>query len=509
MQTVSVKLPLSGLPFQRKVALLAIIAVGLLAGIVWVWPGAQNALFNPGAAPNPQQSQEPPFEGWWDARRVGDPYGTKVDGLLTFRGNPTRTFYGTGPVPRTKPQELWRYPKGGGMCAISSDENGPREWCGTGYTGQPAVFEREGRTWVVFGAYDKAVHFVDAKTGTDIIPKFETGDIIKGTVTIDPDGYPIVYTGSRDNFFRAIAFDGPKPRELWKISATAVKPTLWNDDWDASALILDDYLFEGGENGQFHIVKLNRGYGSDGKVSVKPELVFHTPSWDDQLLKDTKDNNVSVEGAVTVIGNVIYFANSGGLVQGWDISGLKEGKKPERVFRFWTGDDTDGALVADDQGFLYVGSEYERLNQTSKNNGQMMKLDPRKPDNPLVWKVDEQFRDGEKKGGIYGSPAIYKDLIIWGTNRGKIFGIDRETGQKRWELDMVRVHMSPVVVDGVLLAGDCRGEFSAWDISDTKAAPQQLWQMKPGSCIESTPAVWKGNIYFGTRGGGFHAFGIR
>ena len=36
---------------------------------------------------------------------------------------------------------------------------------GTGWTGEPAVFERDGRTWVVFGAYDRALHFVDADTG--------------------------------------------------------------------------------------------------------------------------------------------------------------------------------------------------------------------------------------------------------------------------------------------------------------------------------------------------------
>ena len=49
-----------------------------------------------------------------------------------------------------------------------------------------------------------------------------------------------------------------------------MSPTLWNDDWDGSPVIIDDYLFEGGENSQFHIVKLNRGYGADGKVTGRP-----------------------------------------------------------------------------------------------------------------------------------------------------------------------------------------------------------------------------------------------
>ena len=39
---------------------------------------------------------------------------------------------------------------------------------GSGWTGQPAVFDRDGRTWVVFGAYDRQIHFVDYETGEDI-----------------------------------------------------------------------------------------------------------------------------------------------------------------------------------------------------------------------------------------------------------------------------------------------------------------------------------------------------
>src|SRR4029453_16384563 len=85
--------------------------------------------------------------------------------------------------------------------------------------------------------------------------------------------------------YRVIALDRGVPTELWKLSATAVTPTMWNDDWDSSGLIIDDYLFEGGENSQFHIVKLNRGYDANGKVTVDPKLVFNTPGGDDPVLR--------------------------------------------------------------------------------------------------------------------------------------------------------------------------------------------------------------------------------
>jgi hypothetical protein len=446
-----------------------------------------------------------PFSGWSDPAGVGRPYGDVVTGLLTFRGNPTRTYYGTGPVPRTAPALRWRLPATGGLCSESSDQKGTRVWCGSGWTGEPAVFERDGRTWVVFGAYDRAIHFLDANTGERILPDFPTGDLIKGSVTVDPDGYPLVYSGSRDNYYRVIAIDRDKPTELWKLWAKDVSPTLWNDDWDGAGLVIDDYLFEGGENSQFHIVKLNRAYGPDGKVTVSPKLVFHTPGWDDQLLRDVPDKDVSIEGSVAIYENTVYFANSGGLVQGWDISGLAEGKAPTRVFRFWTGDDTDASVVVDETGALYVGSEYERGTARSKEVGQMMKLDPSRPDDPLVWKVDDRATN---PAGVWGTPALYEDVVIFDTNGGEVLGIDRATGAVRWKLKLPGpTWQSPVVVDGILLIGDCNGVMHAYDVSDTAAAPRALWSVTIGGCIESTPAVWKGTLFFGTRAGGFHALG--
>ncbi|WP_208028224.1 outer membrane protein assembly factor BamB family protein [Rhabdothermincola sediminis] len=457
------------------------------------------------ASTEPTLAPLPPFDGWVNPASSGRPWSETVPGILTFRGNPTRSFYGVGPVP-TNPVVLWSFPAEGGMCGTSTDGSGTQTWCGTGWTGQPSVWEhRDGRTWVAFGGYDYAVHWLDYESGARLLPDFRTGDIIKGSVTVDPDGYPLLYTGSRDNYYRIIAMDREQPVELWKIHAKAVSPTLWNDDWDGSGLIIDDYLFEGGENSQFHIVKLNRGYGPDGKVTVDPKLVFNTPGWDSQLLSDLGDNQVSIENSVAISGNTVYFANSGGLVQGWDISGLKNGERPARVFRYWTGDDVDASIVVDAEGFLYVGAEFERGNARAREVGQILKLDPRKPDDPLVWSVKDQ-KPG--KSGVWGTPAIWKDMVYVPTNAGELLGIDRVTGQVVWRKDLgSQTWQSPVVVDDVLIEGDCDGNLHAYDVRDTRRDPPELWSVKLDGCIESTPAVWKGRIFVGARGGKFYAIG--
>jgi hypothetical protein len=61
----------------------------------------------------------------------------------------------------------------------------------------------------------------------------------------------------------------------------------------------------------------------------------------------------------------------------------------------------------------------------------------------------------------------------------------------------------------VLLQGDCDGVLHAYDVSSPKRRPKQLWALRVGGCIESTPAVWRGRIYVGTRAGAFFGIGER
>ena len=445
----------------------------------------------------------PEYSGWVDPESSGTAWGTEVRGLLTFRGNPTRTYYGEGPVP-SAPQILWKFPTEGSLCSSSTSGGVTTTWCGSGWTGQPAVFEYNNKTWVTLGSYSGNVHFLNFDDGSQILSDFVTGDIIKGSVTIDPDGFPLLYTGSRDGYYRVLAFDGDEPVELWKLSARDVFPIMWNDDWDGAGLVLDDYLFVGGENSQFHIVKLNRDYDTEGRVTVDPHLVFNAPGWDDELLA-AFGPNVSIENSVAISGNVVYFANSGGLIQGWDITDLTDGVDPTRIFRFWTGDDVDASLVIDSDQMIYAGVEYERGNARSQEVGQIIKLDPSRPDDPLVWKVDARPYIG---AGVWATPGLYKDILIVPTDTGTVLGLDRATGAQRWSIKLQGpTWSSPVIVDDVWIQGDCAGFLRAFDVSDTSVEPVQLWEIHLGGCIESTPAVWGGRIIVGTRAGQIFAVG--
>src|SRR5690554_6392713 len=114
------------------------------------------------------------------------------------------------------------------MCGSSPVGGQDITWCGTGWTGQPVGWQRnDGVTEVIFGAYDKRIHLLDADTGEPTRPAFDMGDIIRGSVTLDPVGYPLVYSGSRHSRFKIIAIDRDEPVELWGLDADGV-PGMWN-----------------------------------------------------------------------------------------------------------------------------------------------------------------------------------------------------------------------------------------------------------------------------------------
>jgi outer membrane protein assembly factor BamB len=446
------------------------------------------------------------YDGLADPAGFGLPYpNAEVEGLLTFRGNPSRSYYGAGTVPRTTPTVVHRFPDEP-MCRESSNLGTTKVWCGMGWTGQPTIAVRDDRTWAIFGGYDGNIHFMDPATGERILPDVETGDIIKGTPTIDPEGYPLVYAGSRDDLLRVIAFDRPGQAEvLWTLDADAVQPVLWNDDWDSSPIIIGDHMIVGSESSRFWVIDLNKSTDDAGLVQVAPEVVFTTEAWDQEVLAINGDETASVESSVAVYEDTAYFGTSAGLIWGYDLSGLESGETPTPTFRFFTGGDNDASVVVDDEGMLYVASQYDRDLERAREVGQLTKLDPSNEANPIVWSVDDA---SALKGGIYGTPGIAGDTVYVGTNGGRLIGVDRASGAIRWEKRLPPpVWGSPVIVDDVLLIGDCAGFFHAFDVSDPAVEPPLLWSMELGGCVEATPAVWDDRIYIGTRAGHLYVLG--
>ena len=436
---------------------------------------------------------------------IGKNWAGETNGLVQFRGNPTHTFYGTGPIGENL-KVAWRFPESE-MCGKSVVGRETKLWCGTGWTGQPVVWERkDSKTEVIFGAYDKAVHFLNAKNGERLREDFKVGDIIKGSVSLDPDGFPLLYFGSRDNKFRILSLnEGEEAKELWALDAYDVTPTIWNDDWDGNATVVDDVLYVGGENGWMFAIKLNREMDRKGKVSVDPKILMQFPLWTDGLLKDIGDEMVSIENSPAFYGGRVYVANGGGRVVGFDVADIQNRIAPI-VFDYWLGDDIDSSIVIDGEGMLYVSAELDRDLGKNIGIGQITKLNPYL-DNPVVWTVSVDNNFGStKERGIWATPALYKDFLYVQSTKGKFIAIDTVDGGITWSATLPEHSWSsPLVVDDQLIVSRCDGEISFYDLSDP-SKPNFLKNVKiSDGCIESTPAVWNGKIYVGSRDGYFYA----
>ena len=135
----------------------------------------------------------------------------------------------------------------------------------------------------------------------------------------------------------------------------------------------------------------------------------------------------------------------------------------------------------------------------------MLKLDPRNPDNPIVWSVKTPFRTDD---GVWTTPIVGEAVVYWTTKPGTIYAIDRTSGAVLWQKAINGPALSsPLLVDGVLLQGDGAGILHAYDVSNAAVEPPELWRVQLDGNIESTPVVWKGRIYVGTRGGYFVCIG--
>jgi outer membrane protein assembly factor BamB len=110
--------------------------------------------------------------------------------------------------------------------------------------------------------------------------------------------------------------------------------------------------------------------------------------------------------------------------------------------------------------------------------------------------------------GIWATPAIYEGVVYAPTDGGRILAVDQASGEILWEKQLPGpTWQSPVIVDDVLLQGDCNGVLHAYDVSEPGVDPPELWSVQLEGCIESTPAVFEGRIFVGARGGAFYAIG--
>lgn len=531
-------------------ALVAVLGLGLFAGARLLGPGREpgndraddaTGTVDPPAAPN-----EP----------VPAPADEGLDlAIPSYLGSETRRTYGDGKAP----QELdliWKVKIGSGLTARKSD-NKLVTWAGTGWTGQPTLVIEDGIPYLLIGGYDHGLRRIDARSG-NVVWRAGFDDVIKGTNTVyfDPrrpkGDRVVVVSGSRRGSkldigdpiiapLRAVSF--ATGEELWRLPVPRTKN--YSQDVDASPLWLDGRLIAALEPG--YVVAIDPevlGPGPDGHprpsvVATSPLL--YTPA-DVRARPDVGAANVAVEGSPAVLGDRIYVATGSGHVYGLDRKTLAI------EWDFNPGGDFDSTVTVTRDGHLLVGLEREYI----KGHGGAFLLDPAKPPaEAVIWFFPTADRGiGEWRGGIVGSIAINDEylpeagggrLAAFTSVDGNVYvvsvdetdgsatGPDGKTALPKPKLvfsDRIGGSIStPVFAHGALVAAgydnrvhlyridyaaDSGGvAVASADGSSTSVDVREVGTFEAGGAFESTPLIWDGRVYLGSRDGYLYCLGAK
>jgi outer membrane protein assembly factor BamB len=441
-----------------------------------------------------------------------EPY-TELEGILTFRGNHLRNTasYGKSDITEKKLETIWSF------TTQTSSWGG-----GAGWTGQPAIvkwpqetkqimnlekgyIENEGFTEVIYASLDGNVYFLDLKTGVQTRTSIPVNNPIKGSLSIDPRGYPLLYVGegipengsigfniysliNHSLLFRIDGLDSLALRQRWGA-------------FDSSAIINreTDTLLVGGENGLFYNIKLHTQFDKEERsIAVDPKVL--------QYRYTIKDNPYQgIENSVAVYKNLAFFADNGGSLQCIDLRSMKP------VWALEKTDDTDASItieVKDGIPYLYTGTEVDQ--QGLQGTAYLRKINGLTGE--ILWQVNYEAQSyPEVNGGMLATNVIGKhntsNLVIftvarYGTfNGGLMVALDKSSGKEVWTWSMPHyAWSSPVDVydqDGntYLIQCDSMGDVYLLDGETGK----ELSHINLGTNIEASPAVFDDTIVVATR----------
>lgn len=447
-----------------------------------------------------------------------------ADGVLTFRGNNYRNggAFGSVDVTQENLEVIWSFDVG----VIDN-------WPGTGWTGQPSIinwptetvnlmnvypeFKEKELKEVIYAAMDGFIYFCELETGAWTRPPIEIGFPTKGSVTIDPRGYPILYTGQGVDY-NGDVYGMPKYRMFSLIDQSLIYEIPGYDanayrGWyafDSSGLLYapQDIYIECAENGLIYIMKLNTVYDMEsGEISVNPETIKYR-------YKNPINGRLGIENSPVVYGKYMFFADNGGLLQCIDLNKLQP------VWMFDMGDDTDGSVVLEetkDGVFIYASNELdlrgkarqaeiEEMNEDEKPEHIIMDTQVRKFNaltGELIWEVnypcyyDSYINGGSLATTLVGANDIDDRVIINIAKTGSILGgrlaaLRKETGEEIWGYDLANYSWStPTAITSsngktYVLFCDFSGLMHLIDPINGKIVNS----VSLGANIESTPAVY-------------------
>lgn len=364
---------------------------------------------------------------------------------LMFRGNPSHTFYGTGPIP-DKPRVKWRHR----MLDFNTLYYGkPHVWRGTGWTGQAVAYGG----FVFIASQGRYIYAFEAETGR-LRWRFEGKRMFKSSLCLYDNH---LYVGNVDNHLRCL--DAATGEVAWKLR--------WSRDLDSSPCVTGGRLYIAGENGWARCLDPHSG-----------EL--HWKTFVGAINRGPKGGSYGSETSPAVHEGEYYCATYDG-----ELFSLNAADGSLR-WKAKTGDDTDASpVIYDDRVFIAAEEKHSFVQCFGRKDGK------------LLWE-----RPG--KNGFWATPALVDETLYIPSAGGDIMALDARDGKTKWHRELTTGSWSsPAVVDGKVIFGTFDGHLRCLDAATGK----DVWSLSLGGRMHSTPCIVDGTIYIGTRAGWFYAIG--
>ncbi len=460
-----------------------------------------------------------------------------VKGVTVFRGNNYRDnpVYGSLTIKEKKLVKCW-----------SADAGKIDGWNGVGWTGQPAIIQWDDSvraamnlpdsvksdtafTEVICSTLGGKIRFLNLKTGDSTRADINIGFSMKGSVMIDPRGYPLLYQGMGLNVngkkkkpFNYYIYNLLDQKRMYTIPGYNKFVHRGWGAFDSSALvnINTDNLILCGENAMIYRIKLNTEFSaSRKKLSINPEPVMYRYT-------HSKYGKIGIESSPSIYRNFLYCTDNSGLLQCVDLNRMKP---------VWTAellDDSDASISLEQTGdsvFIYTGNEVDHrgkkaYKQAKKKKGFNKKKYKYKDFCSLfkfnamtgekIWeKRLETVYNSYVNGGLLGSPLIGKksisEMVFFNVARihdgknGMLIAVNKETGDEIWRIEFpVFSWSSPVAVypengGSYIICGTTGGYVYLIDAE--KGVVVNKVDLK--GAVESSPAVFNDYCVVGTKAG--------
>lgn len=404
-----------------------------------------------------------------------------MEGIFTFRGNSLRNSpsFGYADLNDKELEILWEFR------TASSSWGG-----GAGWTGQPAIVKwpkelresmniydefkgKEDFTEVIYGSLDGNIYFLELNSGKTTRDKIKVGNPIKGSLSIDPRGIPLLYVGEGIN---------------------------------ESGVV-------GGENGLLYNIKLNTTYDKNNNtISIDPKINRYNFS------SSFSRGRIGIENSVATYANLAYFADNGGVIQCVDLNNLKP------VWSINGFDDIDATLTIDienDKPYVYCGNEVDH--QGTRGVSKIKKIDGLTGE--VIWEKEFECESligkSAVNGGLMATNVVGKNNIdnmaifslarYNGFNKGGMFALNKENGEIIWEkLFDNYMWSSPVDIydkdgNGYIIQGDSAGYLHLIDGKEGNIKSSVLLNGN----IESSPAVFNNVLVVATRNGTIYGVKVK